>query len=58
MKTLDVNNLGVQEMNAGEMRESNGGFTHWLAGLAAGVVISFFDNFGDFKAGVKVGMQF
>lgn len=25
MKTLDVNNYGVQEMNAGEMRENNGG---------------------------------
>jgi hypothetical protein len=25
MKNLDLNNCGVQEMNAGEMRENNGG---------------------------------
>jgi len=26
MKNLDLNNYGVQEMNAGEMRDNNGGF--------------------------------
>ena len=25
MKNLDLNNYGVQEMNAGEIRENNGG---------------------------------
>jgi len=25
MKNLDLNNFGVQEMNAGEMRETDGG---------------------------------
>ena len=32
MKNLDLNKYGVQEMNAGEMRENNGGF-FWTAVL-------------------------
>jgi hypothetical protein len=31
MKNLDLNNYGVQEMNAGEMKAVEGGKWHWGA---------------------------
>jgi len=56
MKNLDLNNFGVQEMNAGEMRETDGGILieSLLLGIAAGLVVSFCDNFGEFVSGVKL----
>lgn len=44
MKNLDLNNYGVQEMNAGEMREVDGGSLgewlsnawNWLVGHSTG----------------------
>ena len=37
MKNLDLNNCGVQEMNAGEMRENNGG--SFLAAVAVSFLV-------------------
>lgn len=38
MKNLDLNKYGVQEMNAAEMRETNGGsLWSWLEGAAVDV---------------------
>ena len=38
MKTLDLNDFGVQEMNAVEMRETDGGsLWSWLEGAAVDV---------------------
>lgn len=56
MKNLDLNGLGVLEMNAEEMRENNGGIIleSIFIGVAAGLVISFCDNFGDFVSGYKM----
>lgn len=36
MKKLDLNNYGVQEMNAGEMREVEGGSWHWVGSAIFG----------------------
>ena len=38
MKTLDLNNYGVQEMNAVEMQENNGG-CWWIVGVIVGGLI-------------------
>ncbi|MDD3077940.1 MAG: hypothetical protein PHH37_02395 [Paludibacter sp.] len=55
MKNLNLENYGIQEMNAEEMRVNNGGLIAELAiGIAAGLVISFCDNFGDFVSGYKL----
>ena len=54
MKNLDLNNYGVQEMNAEEMNNVDGG----LHPVIVGALISFFDNFDDFKAGFKFGLTF
>ena len=40
MKNLDLNNCGVQEMNAGEMRENNGG-SLLVAAIIVGAIIIF-----------------
>ncbi len=54
MKKLDLNGLGVQEMNAEEMRVTEGGY--WQAALAlAGACIYVYNEWGDFKAGFKAG---
>jgi hypothetical protein len=37
MKNLDLNSMGVQEMNTLEMQETDGGFIIWL--IAAAVVL-------------------
>jgi hypothetical protein len=56
MKNLDLNGLGVQEMNAEEMRVTDGGMI-WLAGLAAGLIVSFCNNYGDFVGGYKTASK-
>jgi hypothetical protein len=42
MKKLDLNSMGVQEMNAMEMKEIDGGgpLTDWLIGKAIDLVIT------------------
>ncbi len=56
MKTLNLNDFGVQEMKAEEMRDNNGGIfiEALLVGIAAGLVVSFCDNFGEFVSGYKM----
>jgi hypothetical protein len=58
MKNLDLNNYGVQEMNAGEMREIEGGLANlvWFAiGLIASELLD--RNAGnDFRAGYQAAM--
>jgi len=54
MKKLDLNEYGVQEMNAEEMRETEGGFIPILIGLGVGLTISFCNNFGEFVSGYKM----
>ena len=39
MKNLDLNKYGVQEMNAAEMRETEGGFLWLLEAIAIGVLV-------------------
>lgn len=39
MKTLDLNTYGVQEMNAVEMRETDGGFFAELIAVAIAVAV-------------------
>jgi len=51
MKNLDLNSYGVQEMNTQEMNLANGGFHPVIIGL----LMSFLDNFDDFKSGFKIG---
>ena len=48
MKNLDLNSYGVQEMNAVEMKETDGGFIFELAAAAtiAYVVYYFGENLG------------
>ena len=42
MKTLEINNYGVQEMNANEMKEVDGGFpiVIFMIGVCVGVLIA------------------
>jgi hypothetical protein len=42
MKNLDLNSMGVQEMNALEMKETDGGgpFTDWLIGKAIDLLVT------------------
>ena len=59
MKNLNLNNYGVQEMNAEEMRENNGGLLDPISiGIFVGLVVSFCNNFGDFRNGLKDGLKF
>lgn len=45
MKNLNLENYGVQEMNANEMKEvKGGGFFGALLGFVVGVVLTFVDN--------------
>lgn len=53
MKNLNLNSYGVQEMNAEEMRENNGGL-FWEA-LAVALVISAISSFGDIRQGIADG---
>lgn len=39
MKNLDLNGLGVQEMNAEEMNVTDGGFWQFVAGAIVGGII-------------------
>lgn len=60
MKTLDVNNYGVQEMNTGEMRENNGGAVgiddiFWMVVVAA--IVSDWSGFKNgFVNGAKAAL--
>jgi lactobin A/cerein 7B family class IIb bacteriocin len=40
MKNLDLNNCGVQEMNAEEMRATEGGIIPLLVALVVGAIIA------------------
>jgi lactobin A/cerein 7B family class IIb bacteriocin len=40
MKNLDLNGFGVQEMNAGEMRATEGGIIPLLVALVVGAIIA------------------
>lgn len=53
MKNLNLNDFGVQEMNAEEMRKTDGGL-FWEA-LAIALIISAIDNFGDIREGFADG---
>jgi len=58
MKTLELNAYCVQEMNAEEMRETEGGF--WqaiLAGVTIYLIISSIENPSSFAAGFKAAYQ-
>lgn len=61
MKNLDLNKYGVQEMNAGEMRENNGGVLRAVLKFLAVALASelLFDGpeqcFADFKEGYRTG---
>jgi hypothetical protein len=58
MKNLELNGLGVQEMNATEMREVDGGW-FWV-GLALGLILGELNdrNSGsDFREGFKDAMK-
>ena len=56
MKNLDLNGLGVHELNATEMREMGGGWFQLLVAVM-GVGIYCFNNWGDFKEGFKEGYE-
>ena len=48
MKNFDLNACGVQEMNAAEVAEVNGGFLPFVAGAICGGML-----YDAWKAGVK-----
>jgi lactobin A/cerein 7B family class IIb bacteriocin len=51
MKNLQ--NFGVQELNAEEIREIDGGIIHWFWPIAAGaVVVAIISDWKNFKAGL------
>ena len=56
MKTLELEKIGVQEMNTKQMKETNGDFGI-LAAIAIGLAIAagaeIFDDWDNFKAGLK-----
>ncbi|RVU90937.1 class IIb bacteriocin, lactobin A/cerein 7B family [Flavobacterium columnare] len=47
-----MKNLNLVELNAQELRETNGGF--WWA-VVGGLIISACDNFGDIRRGINDG---
>ncbi|MDD3567363.1 MAG: class IIb bacteriocin, lactobin A/cerein 7B family [Bacteroidales bacterium] len=53
MKELSLNNLGVQELDAREMVEVDGGFA-WIA--VVGAIIYVYNNWDDFAEGFKEGV--
>jgi lactobin A/cerein 7B family class IIb bacteriocin len=54
MKKLDLNALGVKEMNHQEMAETDGGW--WQLAIAvATIAIYAYNNWDDFVEGVKEG---
>lgn len=56
MRKLELENFGVQEMDAKEMQAIDGGGL-WLAALGAALIISAIDNFGDIRAGFSDGVK-
>jgi len=45
MKNLDLNNYGVQEMNAEEMRFTEGGFIQFIIGaIVGGMIYHYIDD--------------
>lgn len=52
MKTLELENLGLVELDTQQSEEVNGGWI-WLAGVAAGLVISAIDHWPDIKNGFR-----
>lgn len=57
MKNLDLNVYGVQEMNAVEMKKTNGGIAWGLVLAIAGAAIYVYNNADDFVDGVKEGYE-
>ena len=54
MKNLDLNSYGVQEMNAVEMMETDGGIWQAIvAGIVIYLAISTIENPGAFMKGLK-----
>ncbi len=53
-QTLDLKVMGLEPMTEKEQMEIDGGF--WQA-VAAGLVISFADNFSEFLDGIKSGFN-
>jgi len=56
MKNLDLLPLGIQEMNAEEIRNINGGFGFFAAvaiGLAIAAGAEIFSDWDNFKAGLR-----
>ena len=51
MQNENLETMGVQEMNASEMKEENGGWL-WIA-ICAGVYL--YNNWDDFEAGYAKG---
>lgn len=58
MKKLELQNFGVQELDAKEIREVGGGLPWWLpAAAVVGLVISAVNNFGDIREGFSDGVN-
>lgn len=56
MNNFDLNAMGVSEMNEVEMKQAEGGFLDLIIiGAVAGIIVSFVDNFGDFRDGLRMG---
>jgi lactobin A/cerein 7B family class IIb bacteriocin len=41
---MNLENLGVQEMNAKELKEVEGGFIEWLLGVCSGLALEIAFN--------------
>ena len=55
MKKLELEKIGVQEMNIKQMKKINGGFGVWAAiaiGLAIAAGAEIFGGWDNFKAGL------
>jgi len=58
MKNLLLENFGVLEMDNKEMNEIHGGLWGLLfGGIAAGLVISAMENYGDIRDGISDAMH-
>ena len=59
MEHLDLEQLGVQEMNAREIKETDGGFLQIIAGAIAiaGAIIYIYNNADDFVEGFNEGYK-
>jgi len=55
MKKLELEKIGVQEMNIKQMKKINGGFMVWAAiavGIAIAAAAEIFGDWDNFKAGL------